>query len=79
MRKITFYPCNNYKESRGKERITIQFRVYDEFGSYTVPPDNGTGNFTIHLKNMGIGQAKEIVINALMNSRYITNNFELEE
>ena len=79
MRKITFKPLQSYKRSKGKERITVQFRVYDANGGYTVPEESTTGNFTIHLKDMELAIAKEIVVNALMNSKFIDTNFVVEE
>jgi hypothetical protein len=79
MKKIIFSGSSqtNLKASIGKERLTLQFRVYDKDGNY----DNTceTSNATIHLKNLDINIAYEIIKNALMNSPYIDKHFDVED
>jgi hypothetical protein len=70
-------PKINVKKSIGKERLTLQFRKYDKSGKYDL--SNDVSNATIHIKDMDIGIAYEIVKNALLNSPYISKRFEIED
>lgn len=78
VKKITFKPAVTLKASDGKERITIQFRCYDEDGNYKKDVSEKS-NETLHLKNCDLAQAFEIVKAALMNSNLISNHFEVEQ
>jgi hypothetical protein len=74
--KLILKPKKSNIVSKGKERITIQFRKYDEGGNYDIEDYKGTE--TIHLKNCNLNEAFEIVKSALMGSRLIDENFEIE-
>jgi len=73
--KVILKPKSSTKKSKEKERITIQFRSYDKDGRYT--SDEVKGSETIHLKNCNILEAYEIVKSSLMNSRLISEEFEV--
>jgi hypothetical protein len=74
--KLVLKPVKPNCYSEGKQRITIQLRNYDKDGNY----DNleYKGNETIHIKNASLNEAFEIIKCALMNSKLIDSNFEVE-
>lgn len=78
MKKIIFKTKIKDFESTGKERITIQLRRYNQKGIYDKKSED-RANFTIHLLDCDIEKAWPIIINALMQSQYIDNSFEVEE
>ena len=60
-------------------RITLQLRVYDEDGKYVTGDEYEGGNETIWLVGFDIGRAIEVVKSALLNSRHISDFFEVEK
>jgi len=81
MKKLTLKANKQTRDliSDTKERITIQFRIYDKHGNYHVVDDSITGNFTIHLKDCSLPLAKQIVVNSLLNSHFIDKKIDIEE
>jgi hypothetical protein len=75
--KIILKPKKSNEVSEGLSRITLQFRKYNREGKYEIEDDE-KGTETIHLKNCNLIEAFEIVKSALMNSRLIDENFEVE-
>jgi hypothetical protein len=83
MKKITFYEKNLSKEEcreyrlYEKKRITIQLRKYNDEGVYDKSSD--LKNATIHIKGIkDMNKVFEIIKNALMNSKYLNDHFEIE-